>query len=563
MIKLFVGALALALSLNAQADAVKDNVAVELGFIKRIFETGYAPMGWKKDHFGLDFQAEYNEAMADLASKTDLSAQDYRRIMLNFFRSTRDYHVGVGFYATESASLPFTVNGVDGRYFVVWIETEKVSASTFPVQIGDELITFDGRPVANVVAEIKAENEMGEPTTDWRLAERYLTKRHAAMGFTVPSGPIDLEFKRADGTVIKRQMAWSYTPETIEWKPQPELLRGLNNGTLLGKKPFQIPQMTWGMWDAWQTAEIADQLVTNPYQIGGRESYVPQLGSKIWESQATDTFHAYIYKNDAGKLIGYVRIPHYMGGTEGFNQFKEIVRRFEEVTDGMIIDQINNPGGSVFYVMALMSVLSKDPIKVPDHHITLWPAMVKDMVDSEKTWSAVTNDDEAVKAIGVDQLDGFPVNYQFIQSALQFARLAIANWNAGKKLTPPLHLWGLDRVNPHPEVNYTKPILVLTNELDFSGGDFFPAILQDNQRARIFGQRTSGAGGYVLSVEFPSSMGMQAFSFTGSLARRVDNKPIENLGVTPDIYYNHSINDLTSGYPDYKAAINKAIADML
>jgi hypothetical protein len=252
-----------------------------------------------------------------------------------------------------------------------------------------------------------------------------------------------------------------------------------------------------------------------------------------------------------------------MGGKEGFKQFKEIAKRFEQTTDGMIIDEINNPGGSVFYVLALMSVLSKDPIKVPDHHITLWPAMIQEINELKTKLEAVKDDAGAKTAFGEESLDGFPVNYQFAQSALDFSRRVQASWAAGKKFTDPLHLWGADKVNPDPDVNYSKPILVLVNELDFSGGDFFPAILQDNARAKIFGQRTSGAGGYILQVEFPSALGLQAFSFTGSIAKRMNDKPIENLGVTPDLVYEHTVNDYQNGFADYKNAINKAIGDSM
>ena len=53
---------------------------------------------------------------------------------------------------------------------------------------------------------------------------------------------------------------------------------------------------------------------------------------------------------------------------------------------------------------------------------------------------------------------------------------------------------------------------------------------------------------------------MSRFSFTGSIARRVNSDPIENLGVTPDLPYEYSIADLTGGFQDYKAALNAAVA---
>ncbi len=563
MNKIFAAVATLLLSVSVHADPVKDSVALELNFIKRVFDTGYAPTQWKKEHFGFDLQAEYTKSMSLLASKGELSAKDYREIIGGFLKSTRDYHVGVQFYATEGSSLPFTVNSTNGRYFVVYIERDKVSQVVFPVQVGDELVSFGGRPVSDVVAELKNIIGGNVESTDQRLAERYLTKRAAMMNVDCPQGPIDLEFKRADGTVIKRQMAWAYRPEGIEWNPQPDNFKLFASQNQIPRRSFRKPEMTWGMWNEYQTAELADKTAANPFQIGGRQSYVPKLGTVLWESAPTDKLHAYMFKHPNGKIVGYVRMPHYVGGKETFVEWKAIMQRFAGTTDGLIIDQINNPGGSVFYVLALMSVLSTDPIKVPDHEITLWPAMIQENNDLKSKLEAVKDDAGAVAVFGTDSLDGFPINYQFAQSTLDFTRAVAKTWASGKKKTEPLHLYGADRVNPDPQVNYTKPILVLINELDFSGGDFFPAILQDNKRAKTFGQRTSGAGGYVLNVEFPSSLGLASFQFTGSIGRRVDNKPIENLGVTPDIPYEYTVNDFTKNFVDYKNAINTAIAEMM
>lgn len=565
MLKFASLALAGLVSFNVFAGPIQDSVKMELSFIKRIFETGYAPTAWKNEHFGWDLNTEYQNSVQVLTSKgEDLSATDYRKLVKDFLGSTRDYHVGVQFFSTESASLPFLVNGVDGRFFIVWMDPTKIDQTTFPFRLGDEVVKFDGKPVADVVAALKADMGHTEDHTDQRLAERMLTRRVAAMAMDVPRGPVDVEVKRkSDGKLLKRQMAWEYLPETVDWRPSlmSPLIMPMDAPARTFK--FSKPQMSWGMYDTWRGAEIAAAAPENVFQVGGRKSYVPDLGEIVWDGGDALPLRAYIYKLDDGRKIGYVRIPSYMGKTQTFILFKEIVRIFEAQTDGMIIDQINNPGGSVFYVLALMSVLSPDPIKVPDHHVTLWPTEVQENVELVAKLQNVKNDADARAAFEMADIDGFPVTFQFAMSALDFGRSVLADWKAGLKITKPLHLIGVDRVNPDPEVNYSKPILVLTNELDFSGGDFFPAILQDNKRAKIFGQRTSGAGGYVKSVEFPSALGLKAFQFTGSLARRIDNTTIENLGVTPDIPYKHTVRDLTDGYVDYKNAINQAIGEML
>ena len=98
----------------------------------------------------------------------------------------------------------------------------------------------------------------------------------------------------------------------------------------------------------------------------------------------------------------------------------------------------------------------------------------------------------------------------------------------------------------------------------------FPAILQDNQRALLFGHRTMGAGGNVVSYASGSYTEV-AFSVTRSLMHRNDtiNAPgypaasyVENVGVYPEIVEDYMTRDnLVNGGRPYVEAFTRAMVE--
>jgi C-terminal processing protease CtpA/Prc len=178
---------------------------------------------------------------------------------------------------------------------------------------------------------------------------------------------------------------------------------------------------------------------------------------------------------------------------------------------------------------------------------------VKDLVKTDK---------QAQEVLGKTSA-GYPVDMQFFQNMCDYSQFIVDQWNQGKTLTDATHLDGVDQIQPSKVASYTKPILLLINELDFSGGDFFPAIMQDNKRATLFGTRTAGAGGFVRDVQFPNRLGISGFSMTGSIAERADHQPIENLGVRADVQYQPTAADMQGGFQDYVKAVNAAMSKLL
>src|SRR5258707_497943 len=121
-------------------------------------------------------------------------------------------------------------------------------------------------------------------------------------------------------------------------------------------------------------------------------------------------------------------------------------------------------------------------------------------------------------------------------------------------------------------IAYTKPLMVLVDEFSASGGDAFPATIQDNQRGLLFGMRTMGAGGNVVSTTIGTySEGIT--SLTESLMNRKNpivtaeypTAPyVENIGVRPAIVNDYMTKDnlLTGGRP-FVDAFTAAMVDWI
>lgn len=563
-----LGILTLALSLVAPlagAGDLKVTLLENLAFMKSVYRAEYAPTAWKQRYAGWTLEQSYQKAVEAAEKDPALTVQRAREIVKDFIYSMQDYHVSVLFSSTELATLPLMFKEAEGRIFIAYISRDKLSSDSFPYAVGDELVSIDGVKAADAVTKLQAEISLPNVgLTDRALAVYNLARRRGSRGLTVPSGPVTLEIlSKGSETPSRIQLIWDYTPETV-----PVITGNWGKAISSTKSDEEVP-MQKKIQNFFNKSMIAKgfeldskELAGNPHVIGGKESFIPALGTVLWSAPAESEFKAYMYLNDEGKIVGYVRIPSYVpsSSVKAVSDFAEIVDKFEGVTQGLVIDQVNNPGGSVFYLYALVSMLSNQPMVTPRHEMAIDPREVTEAVGIIKELSEVRNDEDAKKAIG--NLGGIPATYQIARFLVQYAQFIVDEAKAGRRLSSPYWIAGVDHINPS-STRYTKPILILVNELDFSGGDFFPTIMQDNKRATIMGTRTAGAGGYVNETQYYNQLGVDLFTCTRSIAHRVDGNPIENLGVTPDIAYSLKASDVQGGYRDYVKAINQALSALI
>ena len=570
--------------------------------VAAIFAEQYAPIDFKKERFQLDLKREYEKAKSAVLTDPQITTPQFQDILVSLVAAMRDYHVSISFFSTEVAHLPFWVLGAGGKYFLVYIDRAQLPEEVFPFQVGDEVVTFDGKPTAEVVKELAARRSGNTAETDLRLAEFFLTNRRRATGDQVPQGDIVIGIRDQAGQLQQVRMPWGYIPEMVR-QDVPVRDAGLmtpdsSAGVRLESGPGDSRDAATAQASGLKRllanvysqaihplADIFEQMrneaLGNPFMIGARQSFVPNLGRVLWQTNGKDPFHAYIFQTDDGRKVGFVRISSYRGGAPQAKRFGELMAKFQNETDALVIDQINNPGGDVFYLYALASHLTDKPLVNSRHRLIIDESNAQQaaqMLLSAMTplgLRAPSRTDGEEQEDQDDGWSGYPVTRKFMVLLIRFSKFILDQFNAGKRFTDLTHLWGVDDIDPAPAAaeRYTKPILLLTSALDFSGGDFFPALMQDNKRATILGldKGTAGAGGMVRPFELPNQFGIAHLSATWSIAARRtlspddpnNGQPIENRRVMADIPYELTEQDVRTGFAPYRSAILQALQGLL
>lgn len=520
-----------------------------------IFSEEYAPFEWKVRSEKFDLATEAKSAHQLIEQNPNITTPEFQDILHNFVLATRDFHVSIWFYSTESASLPFQVMGTDGRYFVVAIDRAKMPKTTdSPFDIGTEITEFDGVKIGDAVRALVPERFKAPSPTELRLAEAHLTSRSREEGYKVPNGEIIVTVKNKNGEPTDVPFVWEYMPEYL---PVEMPVRNMLSDT--AQRETNSPKLAIPGKPSSSPANTANDS-SSSYDIGGR-SFVPPLGTVLG---GNDFFDSYIFRLPKGHVIGYVRIPTFDVDkpADAADIFGRLMTSFDEKTDALVIDLTHNGGGSVTYLYGLLSRLAIKPLTTLSHQIMVSSAMAAESAQRLTIATFVKTDEDAKKILS-PMFPGMSVDFQTFQSVVNNDRFILSELKAGRRLTRPTSLLGISRIPPHPNGVYKKPILVLVDELDFSSADFFPAILQDNHRAKIFGVRTAGAGGAVKSTEFPNQFGVRRLNYTWTIAERLDGGPLENVGVTPDIPYSLSVKDLQGGFQEYREAVVKALENLL
>jgi C-terminal processing protease CtpA/Prc len=266
-----------------------------------------------------------------------------------------------------------------------------------------------------------------------------------------------------------------------------------------------------------------------------------------------------------GKNIGIIRIPDYSPETfqdviHEIRWLAHVLSVMEQSTDGLIIDQLSNGGGYVFQVVQLAKLFANGDemrgvtidMRISESFLARAEAVLREHPDALRNGGNLLDLAQTQAAAGGQNFAEIFLSRKFVQQLRQ--RLA-----QGDRWTGPIPYMGtadhytpgeFGRILGQEGKTYTKPVLLMNDSRSASGGDFFPAIMQSNGRAVVFGETSMGLGGPVYrSTQTP---GTEMFArCTFGYCERSDGLPIENMGVVPDVPRWVTRQDLQDGFRTY------------
>lgn len=492
-------------------------------------EAHYGPKLYKKDSIRLDLSALRSQYRATIAKST--TNAEFYYSMVKYVAEFKDGHFSIRIPTDYTVSLPIHTDLVENRVLIDAFDATKFKTGQFPFQRGDEVVALDGVPTSEVLKDLSQYIVSGRDLSIKKRAAMSLFVRGARIFPPPANKTVQVSVRRGTSTIIETvELEWVRTGTPLdEMSP-------LNKPLFVTKHKSQTNYDLLSTRESWETL-LGKERMERSFQCSGTTRIaIPKDATVLMK----EPFVVYFHPTEKGN-VGYVRIPHYMpppkpGSMEPdyegwFRRYEWALSVLEQNTVGLIIDQDHNCGGSVDYLHRMVSLFMDTPFKPMQFELRASKTEYLGFMDWAKTGTIPDS---------IEQ-----------KNVLKVANLILESWKSNVFLTPQTSVAGEEFIYPNP-VRYSKPIVMLIDEMSGSGGDAFPAQMQGFGRATLVGTTTSGLGGHVNAMAPLNNSGM-LINMTQSLFFRPDGVAVENNGAVPDVPYTITRDDFVYGYKNYQS----------
>ncbi len=535
----------------------REQKLADLVQLASIYAKNYGPYEWKRDAIGFDLMNLQPWLDRAVATKSDLEFMD---LLVEYVASLNDAHDFISFPSTFYATLGLTVDIYDGKVLIDGISRILLPQSRYPFAVGDEVISVDGETAQELVARFRKYDVAANERSTSRFAAALISRRYQQ---TMPraheigdSATVVIHRNGADETYT---IPWNKSGLPIlEVGPVPSPSGKASRHAAMGSEES-------GGWDDILPDYMRPMASHLKMRIPEAKRMVLGYGSRSpvftmpanfqqrLGLQSSDYFFSGTYEFD-GLKIGFIRVPSYEPAnlSAAARQFDTEIMYFQANTDGLVIDEMRNPGGYGTYAEALLQRMIPHEFRTMGFEIRATSVWVADFADTLLLAYFAGAPDDVLAYLAA--------HLETIQRANRE--------NRGRTGPIPLNSLGAMYLQPAPWA-YTKPVMLLVDEMSASAADMVAAVFQDARRGPLFGYRTMGAGGNV--AEFDATSYTEGYvRVTESLMSRENDVKgtgyppapyIENAGVLPDIVEDYMTKDnLMNGGQSFVASFSKAIA---
>ena len=554
----------LAIATVAPAQMTPDQKMLDFSELAATYAMNYGPIQWKRDLLNFDLLNIGDWLNKAMATKDDL---DFYEVCVAYVASLNDAHDAFNLPSDFQAYLGFTVDVYDGKTIIEFIDRTLLRTRDYPFQVGDELVSVDGVATADLLQQFIPYSIAANPLSTRRIAADSITFRSQAYM------PHAHEIPDVSTVVINRQTGGTQS-FAIPWAKvgTPITVVGPVISPFSGSVAQAKPKATAPAkpHSTAMPAYMEPLLKLRNFRMPERKAILgfgePQpvftLPSNFVLRQGSDPFFDFFYSGTyqaQGKNIGYIRIPSFDTFLPS-DDFQTEIDYMQQNTDGLIVDIMRNPGGDLCAAEDLLTRI----IPVQFQNIGL-------EIRATRAWLAAFQQ-------AVQDAEDFGAPPEIVKQLQDLLKQVTDAFLTPSGRTPPLPVCDTTlNVSPATDdggnpIAYTKPVMLLTDELTASAADYFAAVFQDNQRGTIFGNRTMGAGGNVDTFQVTTYSEGTA-TLTESLMHRLNpvatpdypTAPyIENIGVRPDITQDYmTVNNLQNNGAAFVQAFTDAAVTLI
>jgi hypothetical protein len=533
----------LLVSFGANAQLTKDQKTADFMQLSALFAKNYTAYEWKRDVLNYDLLNVKPWLDRIAQSKDDL---DFYQICAEYVSNLQDGDSQYILPSDFTADLRFSVDIYDGKVLIDGIDRTALPSKTYAFQIGDEVVSVDGKTAQELIQAYSGYITYSNPVAVRRTAALLIPFREQALM------PRAHEIGDTAKVVILRQSGAMETYD-IPWVKSGTPLLGV--GPVPSPKAIRAnakPRLAGAEGDTADVSFAASARDTTGFE-GPKATPFPGL-FPIFNPPNTAKIRLGLAQGDAivtatyqaGDVnLGFMRIPSMALSAAGQRQFQNEIAFFQQNTDGLVIDIMGVSSANFCTEQSLLTYLIPHSfgaigyqVRATESWVARYASLLQSAIDTRAPqW----------------MIDLYSTYLSYVQQAY--------SGKGGKTGTLPFCTaslsWDPAADSSGKILAYTKPITVLIDEMSL--GDVFAAILQDEQRAQLVGNRTSGLGGgasqYFAGNFSEGIVLINVDTLTRNRLIATDDFPvtnfIENVGVRPDITLSYQTKDnlLNHGKP--------------